>query len=264
MASTNYNCVLEKSEGSPTNLSRSARSTAAVTSNAAATRNSDSKLTNVSARSYSPTVVVLTPHLPASSSWDHPRSCRRAAMRSPSVRNAFLKRSSSRGFRPAVTSRILGVTPLPRHAASLDFNLERKIDRFDRGRLDWCRERRPLLTYRLTTESTAVRHPLLTVQFACDTHSGERGKFATARIDVRLTEKALSCAARAYVAMAARRTACLHVSCAMQAARRRSGFDFTRRLGRRAGAGPRRLLGRVRPRACFPNASDSLMGLPAH
>jgi len=62
---------------------------------------------------------------------------------------------------------------------------------------------------------------------------------------VGLTEKALSCAARALVPKPARRAACLHVSRAMQAARRRDDFDFTSRLGRRAEAGPRRLLGRV-------------------
>src|SRR5882672_7314830 len=45
--------------------------------------------------------------------------------------------------------------------------------------------------------------------------------------------------------MAARRTACLHVSRAMQAARRREDFDFPRRLGRRAEAGPRQVLPRV-------------------
>jgi len=44
-----------------------------------------------------------------------------------------------------------------------------------------------------------------------------------------------------------RRTACTHVSRAMQAARRRSVFDVTSRLGRRAEAGPRRVLPRVRP-----------------
>ena len=33
----------------------------------------------------------------------------------------------------------------------------------------------------------------------------------------------------------------------MQAARRRADFDFPRRLGRRAEAGPRRVLPRVRP-----------------
>ena len=42
-----------------------------------------------------------------------------------------------------------------------------------------------------------------------------------------------------------RRTACLYVSRAMQAARRRAGFDFARRLGRRAEAGPRQVLRRV-------------------
>ena len=62
---------------------------------------------------------------------------------------------------------------------------------------------------------------------------------------VRLTDQTLTCAARALVATAARRTACLHVSRAMQAARRRQDFDFTSRLGRRAEAGPRQLLGRV-------------------
>ena len=44
-----------------------------------------------------------------------------------------------------------------------------------------------------------------------------------------------------------RRTACTHVSRAMQAVRRHVGFDFKRRLGRRTEAGPRRLLRRVRP-----------------
>jgi len=50
---------------------------------------------------------------------------------------------------------------------------------------------------------------------------------------------------------AARRTACLHVSRAMQAARRRADFDFPRRLGRRAEAGPRQVLRRVRPPDVF-------------
>src|SRR3954447_4058227 len=66
---------------------------------------------------------------------------------------------------------------------------------------------------------------------------------------VRTTDQTLSCAARAHVATAARRTACLHVSRAMQAARRRPVFDFTRRLGRRAEAGPRQLLRQVRRRS---------------
>ena len=46
-------------------------------------------------------------------------------------------------------------------------------------------------------------------------------------------------------AEAKRRTACLHVSRAMQAARRRAAFDSTSRLGRRAEAGPCQLLRRV-------------------
>jgi len=60
------------------------------------------------------------------------------------------------------------------------------------------------------------------------------------------TVERLTRAAKAHVATAARRTACLHVSRAMQAARRRADFDFTSRLGRRAEAGPRRVLPRVR------------------
>ena len=57
--------------------------------------------------------------------------------------------------------------------------------------------------------------------------------------------------ARAHVPKPTRRTACTHVSRAMQAARRREGFDFSRRLGRRAEAGPRRVLPRVRPPSSF-------------
>src|SRR5213593_707216 len=64
---------------------------------------------------------------------------------------------------------------------------------------------------------------------------------------VGLTDQTFTCAARAHVAAAARRTACTHVSRAMQAARRRSAFDFTSRLGRRTEAGPRQVLRRVRP-----------------
>src|SRR5437763_13705469 len=76
---------------------------------------------------------------------------------------------------------------------------------------------------------------------------GGRWKREAAAIDARLTDQTFTCAARAHVATAARRTACLHVSRAMQAARRRSDFDFTRRLGRRTEAGPRQVLRRVRP-----------------
>jgi len=76
---------------------------------------------------------------------------------------------------------------------------------------------------------------------------GGRGKRAAAEIRVGLTDQTLTCAAKAHVATAARRTACLHVSRAMQAARRRSGFDVTRQLGCRAEAGPRQVLRRVRP-----------------
>jgi len=71
-----------------------------------------------------------------------------------------------------------------------------------------------------------------------------------------LTVQRLTRAARAHVATAARRTACLHVSRAMQAARRRSDFDFPSRLGRRAEAGPRRVLPRVR-RPLLPGNSPN-------
>jgi len=70
---------------------------------------------------------------------------------------------------------------------------------------------------------------------------------AAAKIVVGLTVQRLTRAARALVATAARRTACLHVSRAMQAARRRADFDVPSGLGRRAEAGPRRVLPRVRP-----------------
>src|SRR3954453_23227398 len=74
---------------------------------------------------------------------------------------------------------------------------------------------------------------------------GGRWKRAAVGIEVGLTDQTLSCAARAYVPKPTRRTACLHVSRAMQAARRREILILTRRLGRRTEAGPRRLLRRV-------------------
>jgi len=77
---------------------------------------------------------------------------------------------------------------------------------------------------------------------------GAGRKSAAARMDVRLTAQRLTRAARAYVPKPTRRTACLHVSRTMQAARRRPDFDFPSRLGRRAEAGPRRVLPRVRRR----------------
>ena len=73
------------------------------------------------------------------------------------------------------------------------------------------------------------------------------GEHAAAGNDVRLTAQRLTRAARARVPKPTRRTACTHVSRAMQAARRRSDFVFTSRLGRRTEAGPRRVLPRVRP-----------------
>ena len=64
---------------------------------------------------------------------------------------------------------------------------------------------------------------------------------------VGLTVKRLTRAARAHAPKPTRRTACLHVSRAMQAARRREILIFPSRLGRRSEAGPRRVLPRVRP-----------------
>jgi len=76
---------------------------------------------------------------------------------------------------------------------------------------------------------------------------GRAGETCVTKIDVGLTDQTLSCAARACVPKPTRRSARTHVSRATQAARRRSVFDFTRRLGRRTEAGPRQLLWRVRP-----------------
>src|SRR6476660_6722903 len=76
---------------------------------------------------------------------------------------------------------------------------------------------------------------------------------------VGLTAQRLTRAARAHVPKPTRRSACTHVSRAMQAARRRVGFDFTSRLGRRTEAGPRQLLRRVRPRIGYkPSTLSSL------
>ena len=77
--------------------------------------------------------------------------------------------------------------------------------------------------------------------------AGGRWKREAAAMLVGLTVERLTRAARAHVPKPMRRTACLHVSRAMQAARRHAGFDFPSRLGRRAEAGPRRVLPRVRP-----------------
>src|SRR5213075_819495 len=76
-----------------------------------------------------------------------------------------------------------------------------------------------------------------------------RGETCATKLDVGLTDQTLSCAARAHVATAERHATRLHVRRAMRVACRRPGFDFTRRLGRRAEAGPRQLLRRVRPPA---------------
>jgi len=80
---------------------------------------------------------------------------------------------------------------------------------------------------------------------------------------VGLTDQRLTRAARARVPKPTRRTACTHVSRAMQAARRSAVFDFTSRLGRRAEAGPRRVLPRVRPPEAFYKAEgvEGFLGL---
>jgi len=78
-------------------------------------------------------------------------------------------------------------------------------------------------------------------------NAGWVGETCTRRDVAGLTAQTLSCAARAHVPKPTRRSACTHVSRAMQAARRRRVLILTRRLGRRTEAGPRRLLRRVRP-----------------
>jgi hypothetical protein len=76
---------------------------------------------------------------------------------------------------------------------------------------------------------------------------GERRKRAAAKLVVGLTDQTLSCTAKAHVPKPTRHDTRLHVRRAMRVACRRDGFDFTRRLGRRAEAGPCQLLRRVRP-----------------
>src|SRR4051794_11335823 len=90
--------------------------------------------------------------------------------------------------------------------------------------------------------------PIAAVPQAAGSPSAGVGAGPTAESFVRLTDQRFTCAAKARVPKPTRRTACLHVSRAMQAARRLPGFDFPRRLGRRTEAGPRRVLPRVGPR----------------
>jgi hypothetical protein len=73
------------------------------------------------------------------------------------------------------------------------------------------------------------------------------GREVAAGIDAGLTDQTLSCAAKAHVPKPTRHDTCPHVRRAMRVACRRDGFDLTRRLGRRAEAGPRQLLRRVSP-----------------
>jgi len=78
--------------------------------------------------------------------------------------------------------------------------------------------------------------------------SGGRRKRTAVNTLAGLTDQTLSCTARAHVPKPTRRDTRLHVRRAMRVACRREGFDFTRRLGRRAEAGPCQLLRRVRRR----------------
>src|SRR6476660_1723229 len=75
---------------------------------------------------------------------------------------------------------------------------------------------------------------------------------------VGLTAQRLTRAARARVPKPTRRSACTHVSRAMQAARRREILLLASRLGRRTEAGPRQLLRRV----SRPDKQSGLLCLP--
>jgi len=72
--------------------------------------------------------------------------------------------------------------------------------------------------------ATCERHVSERTQGVGTGQSGGRWKRSDVEIDVRLTDQTLSCAARAHVPKPTRRTACTHVSRAMQAARRRPDF----------------------------------------
>jgi hypothetical protein len=100
---------------------------------------------------------------------------------------------------------------------------------------------------RTAAGAPAVEEPSLPTRIFRDAERDGRGKGAAAKIVVGLTDQTLSCAARAHVATAERHDTRLHVRRAMRVACRRDDFDFTRRLGRRAEAGPCQLLRRVRP-----------------
>jgi len=76
-------------------------------------------------------------------------------------------------------------------------------------------------------------------------------------LSVGLTDQTLSCTAKAHVPKPERHDMRLHVRRAMRVACRRDDFDFTRRLGRRAEAGPCQLLRRVRPPPYCQNISDA-------
>src|SRR4051794_31468010 len=87
-------------------------------------------------------------------------------------------------------------------------------------------ERRPRMRFRHCnrsrthpgTTSNAAQSQRRATHAKCGVDRGGRGKREAVRIDVRLTDQTLSCAARAHVATAARHAACLHLSCAMQVA----------------------------------------------
>jgi hypothetical protein len=92
---------------------------------------------------------------------------------------------------------------------------------------------------------TAPRRSLSASAYGTAARAGRVAEACCRKDLAGLTDWRFTCAAKARVATAARRTACLHVSRAMQAARRRADYDFTSRLGRRAEAGPRQVLARV-------------------
>jgi hypothetical protein len=71
---------------------------------------------------------------------------------------------------------------------------------------------------RTATGACAVAERSLPARIFRKAERGGRGKSAAAKVVVGLTDQTLSCAARAQVAAAERRAACLHVKGAMQAA----------------------------------------------
>jgi len=87
----------------------------------------------------------------------------------------------------------------------------------------------------IITEHTIGRFPAKRIHVRAGAGGGKR---EAAEIDAGLTDQTLSCAAKAHVAKAERRAACLHLNCAMLAACRRSGT--AKRGGSAAGPKPGR------------------------